>query len=188
MLFRSTIGDIFEGSISGGRIQSTEYRKGVVYQINVTNGGSGYTSAPVITFSGGAPEAGAVSAAAQCTIANGTVVTVTIIEFNGFKGGKGYTTAPTINFAAPSGAGTQAQGNVLIESRLYGNIVNNIKIEDTDTIDDSTTPSANTININRTVNTSSFNVNNWVSLSSNQIAASDITSGVIETEIGRAHV
>ena len=105
-----------------------------------------------------------------------------MLNFNGFKGGKGYTTQPTVTFSAPPGAGTQAQGNALIESRLYGNIVNNIKIEDTDTIDDSSTPSANTVNINRTINTSSFNVNNWVSLSSNQIAASDITSGVIETD------
>ena len=177
-----TIGDIFEGSISGGRIQATEYRKGIVFQINVSNGGSGYTVAPTITFSGGNPEAGAVSAAATCTIANGTVVTVTIEEFGGFKGGKGYTTQPTVTFSAPTGAGTQAQGNALIESRLFGNIVNNVKIEDTDTIDDSTSPTANTVNINRTVNTSSFNVNNWVSLSSNQIAASDITSGVIETD------
>jgi hypothetical protein len=177
-----TIGDVFTGSISTGRIQSTEYRKGVVYQINVTNGGSGYVTPPVITFAGGNPEAGAVAAAATCTIANGTVVTVTIIDFNGYKGGFGYTTAPTITFAAPPGAGVQAQGNALLESRLYGNIVNNIKIEDTDTINDSTSPTPNTININRGVNTSSFDINNWVSLSSNQIAASDITSGVIETD------
>ena len=177
-----TIGDVFTGSISTGRIQSTEYRKGVVYQINVSNGGTGYVTPPVITFSGGNPEAGAVAAAATCTIANGTVVTVTIIDFNGYKGGKGYTTPPTITFAAPPGAGTQAQGNALLESRLYGTIVNNIKIEDTDTINDSTSPTPNTVNINRGVNTSSFDINNWVSLSSNQIAASDITSGVIETD------
>ena len=177
-----TIGDVFTGSISTGRIQSTEYRKGVVYQINVSNGGSGYVTPPVITFAGGSPEAGAVAAAATCTIANGTVVTVTIIDFNGYKGGFGYTTAPTITFAAPPGAGVQAQGNALLESRLYGNIVNNIKIEDTDTINDSTSPTPNTVNINRGVNTSSFDINNWVSLSSNQIAASDITSGVIETD------
>ena len=177
-----TIGDIFTGSLTGGRIQATEYRKGVVYQINISNGGSGYTVAPTVTFSGGNPEAGAVSAAATCTIANGQVVTVTIIDFGGYKGGYGYTTTPTVTFAAPAGAGTQAQGNALIESRLYGDIVNNIKIEDTDTFDDSTSPTANTVNITRVVNTSSFDANNWVSLSSNQIAASDITSGVIETD------
>ena len=52
---------------------------------------------------------------------------------------------------------------------------------DTDTFDDSDVP-ANTVNISRVINTSSTNNNNWVSLSSNQIAASDITSGVIETD------
>ena len=176
------VGDVYTGSLTTGRIQATEYRQGVLFQINVSNGGSGYTVAPTITISGGNPSAGAVAAQASCTIANGTVVTVTINDFGGYKGGIGYTTAPTITFAAPPGAGVQAQGTALIESRLYGNIVNNIKIEDTDTIDDSTSPSANTVNLNRVINTSSFDNNNWVSLSSNQIAASDITSGVIETD------
>ena len=177
-----TIGDVFSGSVSTGSIQATEYRQGVIYQINISDGGSGYTVAPTVTISGGNPSAGAVAASATCTIANGTVVTVTIETFGGIKGGKGYTTQPTVTFSAPPGAGTQAQGTALLESRLYGDIVNNIKIVDTDTFDDSTTPTANTVNINRVINTSSFNVNNWVSLSSNQIAASDITSGVIETD------
>ena len=177
-----TIGDIFTGSLTTGRIQATEYRKGVVYQINITDGGSGYVTPPVVSFSGGNPDPGAVAASATCTIANGTVVTVTIETFGGYKGGIGYTTAPNVQFAAPTGAGTQAQGNVLIESRVYGDIVNNIKIEDTDTFQDSTSPTPVTVNINRVVNTSSFDNNNWVSLSSNQIAASDITSGVIETD------
>ena len=126
-----TIGDVFTGSLTTGRIQATEYRQGVLYQINISNGGSGYTVAPTITISGGNPSAGAVAAQASCTIANGTVVTVTINDFGGYIGGVGYTTQPTITFAAPPGAGVQAQGNALIESRLYGNIVNNIKIEDT---------------------------------------------------------
>ena len=176
-----TINDIFTGSISGGRIQATEYRTGVVYQINITDGGSGYTSPPTVTISGGNPGLGAIPAQAECTIANGEVVTVTIIEFQSIKGGKGYTTQPTVTFAAPTGSGTQAQGDAFIESRLYGNIVNNVKITDTDTIDSSDVPPV-AVNISRVVNTSSSNANNWVSLSSNQIAASDITSGVLETD------
>ena len=176
-----TLNDIFTGSVSGGRIQATEYRTGVVYQINITDGGSGYTQPPTVSFSGGSPGLGAVAAAAECTIANGEVVTVTIIAFNGYKGGLGYTSAPTVNFTAPQGAGTQATGNCLIESRLYGDIVNNIAIEDTDTIDSSDVPAV-TVNINRVVNTSADNSNNWVSLSSNQIAATDITSGTINTD------
>ena len=175
-----TLSDIFTGSITGGKIQATEYRQGVVYQINITDGGSGYVTPPVVTFSGGNPQAGAISAAAQCTIANGQVVIVDLVLFNGVIGGKGYTTPPTITIAAPAGSGTQATANALIESRLYGSIVNNIKLQDTDTIQSSDLP-PETININRIVNTSASNSNNWVSLSTNQIAASDITSGVIST-------
>ena len=176
-----TLNDIFTGSVSGGRIQATEYRTGVVYQINITDSGSGYTQPPTVSFSGGSPGLGAVAAAAECTIANGEVVTVTIIAFNGYKGGLGYTSAPTVTFSAPAGSGTQATGNCLIESRLYGDIVNNIAIEDTDTIDSSDVPAV-TVNINRVVNTSADNSNNWVSLSSNQISANDIQSGTINTD------
>ena len=175
-----TLGDVFTGSTTGGKIQATEYRQGVVYQINITDPGSGYVTPPTITISGGSPQAGAVSAAATAQIANGQVVIVTIELFNNFVGGKGYTTPPTVTFSAPAGSGTQATGVALLESRLYGDIVNNIKIEDNDTIESSDLP-PETIDINRVINTSASNSNNWVSLSSNQIAATDITSGTIST-------
>ena len=175
-----TTNDIFTGSLSTGKIQATEYRQGVVYQINLTDAGSGYTSAPVITITGGAQQQGGVQAAATCTIANGQVVTIKIVIFNSLIGGKGYTTQPTVTFSAPPGTGVTATGVALIESRVYGNIVNNIKITDTDTIQSSDIP-AETININRVINTSASSNNNWVSLSTNQIAASDITSGVISS-------
>ena len=175
-----TIGDIFTGSGTGGRIQATEYRQGVVYQLNITDGGSGYTSPPVVTISGTLQQGG-VEAKAITTIANGEVVTIQLVFFNGFLGGKGYTTAPTVTIAAPAGSGTQATAVSLIESRLYGDVVNRILIEDTDTIESSDIPSE-TVNITRVLNTSASDNNNWVSLSSNQIAASDIVSGVIETD------
>ncbi len=176
-----TLGDIFTASVSGGRIQATEYRQGVVYRINVTGGGSGYASPPTITLSGGTPQSGSVEAKAVTVIANGEVVAIDVIEFNGFKGGKGYTVPPTVTIQAPAGSGTQATASALIESRLYGDIVNRIKIEDTDTIESSDVPSE-TIDITRAVNTSSFDANNWVSLSSNQISATDIVSGTIESD------
>ena len=175
-----TIGDIFTGSGTGGRIQATEYRQGVVYQLNITDGGSGYTSPPVVTISGTLQQGG-VEAKAITTIANGEIVTIQLVFFNGFLGGKGYTTAPTVTIAAPAGSGTQATAVSLIESRLYGDVVNRILIEDTDTIESSDIPSE-TVNITRVLNTSASDNNNWVSLSSNQIAASDIVSGVIETD------
>ena len=174
------VGDIYTGSTSTGRIQATEYREGVVYQLNITSGGSGYTVAPTVTIShtGAAPT---IEAKAIATVANGQVVTLTLIEFGGVIGGKGYDAAPNVNISAPGGAGTTATASPLLESRLYGDIVNNIKIEDTDTIEDSDSPT-NTVTLNRVVNTSGFDNNNWVSLSATQIAATDITSGVIETD------
>ena len=175
-----TLGDIFTGSLSNGRIQATEYRQGVVYQLNITDGGSGYTAPPNVTISGTLQQGG-VEARAETTIANGEVVTITLVVYNGYLGGKGYTAAPTVTIAAPQGSGTQAQAAALIESRLYGDVVNRILLEDTDTIESSDIPAV-TMNITRIVNTSSSDSNNWVSLSSNQIAASDITSGVIETD------
>ena len=179
-----TIGDVFTGTPSTGRIQATEYRQGVLYKINITDGGSGYTVAPTVTISGGNPSSGAVAATATATIANGEVVTITINENAGYIGGYGFTTQPTITIAAPPGAGTQATATALIESRLYGNIVNNIKMLDTDTFDDSTSPSANTINITRVINTSAFTASNWVSLSSDSVGVSSLTGpGVISTTL-----
>jgi hypothetical protein len=176
-----TNGNIFTGSGSGGQIQSTEYRQGVVWKINITNAGSGYTVPPSIVISGGNPQGGAVSATATCTIANGQVVSITITENNGYIGGKGYTTQPSVVFTGPGGAGVTATGSALIESRLYGDIVNNIKIVDTDTVTSNNTPTGTVVDISRVINTSSKISGNWVSLSSNQISADAITSGVIAT-------
>ena len=179
-----TIGNVFTGTPSTGRIQSTEYRQGVLYKINISDGGSGYTVAPTVTISGGNQSGGSVVATATCSIANGEVVTITINENAGYIGGFGYTTQPTITIAAPPGAGTQATATALIESRLYGNIVNNIKMLDTDTFDDSSSPSANTINITRVVNTSAFTSGNWVSLSSDSVGVTSLTGpGLISTTL-----
>ncbi|AIX29768.1 tail fiber-like protein [Synechococcus phage ACG-2014e] len=177
------IGEVFVGTPSTGRIQSTEYREGVLHKINITNGGSGYTVPPTVSITGGNPSAGAVPATATCTIANGEVVTVTITENAGFVGGFGYTTQPSIDIPAPPGAGTQATADGFIESRLYGNIVNAIKILDTDTFTDNDSPT-NTINILRVVNTSSNIVSNWVSLSSEAVGVGSLTGpGVISTTL-----
>ena len=68
-----------------------------VSAITITNSGSGYATAPTITFSGG----GATSqATASCTIntTTGAIATVTIIS-----PGYGYTSTPTITLSAISG-------------------------------------------------------------------------------------
>ena len=170
-----TIGDLFSGDSTGGIIQATEYRQGVVYTLNITNGGSGYTAPPSVTISGGNPSGtNPVSAAAEATIANGVVVSLKIIASGGYVGGKGYTTTPTVTISNPGGAGITATADAFIESRLYGDIANSIKITDADSIEDSSSP-ANTVTLTRVVNTSATDANNWVSLSSNTVSVNQLT-------------
>lgn len=64
---------------------------GSVEQISITDGGSGYTSAPTVTITG----SGGSGATATATISNGVVTAVTVNN-----GGSGYTTA-TVTFSAP---------------------------------------------------------------------------------------
>ena len=60
----------------------------------ITNGGSGYTSVPTVTISGG----GGSGATASATVTNGVVTAITITN-----AGTGYTSAPTVTIAAPVG-------------------------------------------------------------------------------------
>lgn len=66
---------------------------GAVSSVTVTSGGSGYTTAPAVTFSGG----GGTGATATAVLTNGVVTSVTISA-----GGTGYTSAPTVTIAAPT--------------------------------------------------------------------------------------
>ena len=103
--------------------------------------------------------------------------------YDGYLGGKGYTSAPTVTIAAPAGTGTQATAVSLIESRLYGDIVNRIAIDDTDSIQSSDIP-AETVNLTRVVNTSAGDNNNWVPLSSNSVSVGSLTGpGVVSTTL-----
>ena len=63
-----------------------------VTSVTVTNGGAGYSVAPVVTISGG----GGTGATATATVAGGVV---TSIEMQ--SAGSGYTSMPTVNIAAP---------------------------------------------------------------------------------------
>jgi hypothetical protein len=62
-----------------------------VQSVTITNGGSGYTTAPTITFSGGNA---ITQAQATCTISNGSINLVTITS-----PGYGYTSIPTITLS-----------------------------------------------------------------------------------------
>ena len=185
-----TINDVYQARDSGGalklgksQVQATEYREGVLYKVNITNNGSGYTTTPNVTINnvGGVPTQ---AADIQATIVNGQVTTLEIVLFNGYVGGYGYTQAPGITIDAPGGAGTQATADAFIESRLYADIINNVKMEDVDFINDD---NGTTVDITRVYNTSYTKLDgsgegiNWVALSDNQIDAADIQSGTIAT-------
>lgn len=82
-------------------IQSVDYQS--VASVTVNSGGSNYTSAPTVTFSGG----GGTGAAGTATISGGRVTAVTMTS-----GGSGYTGAPTVSFSA--GGGSSASGTAVI--------------------------------------------------------------------------
>ena len=74
---------------------------GVATTFTITQGGSGYTSAPTVSFSG--PQAtDGTSAAATATITAGAVTAITLTN-----AGSGYTSAPTLTITPPT-SGTQA--------------------------------------------------------------------------------
>lgn len=89
---------------------------GVVSSATVTAGGTGYTSAPTVTFS--APQvSGGVTAAGTAVIGFG--IASTSIS----SGGSGYTSAPTVTFSAPQlTGGTTATATATITSGAISGI------------------------------------------------------------------
>lgn len=81
-----------------------DYSKDEVGSIIVNNGGNGYTSVPVVGFTGGG---GGTGAAGTAIIQNGAIVAVTITN-----PGSGYTTAPTVTFTGGGGVGAAATANL----------------------------------------------------------------------------
>jgi len=85
----------------GGDAQDTlEYITDRVSSTSITAGGSGYTSAPTVIFSGGGAWKQATGIA---QISAGAVVGITITD-----PGRGYTSAPTIAFSGGGGTGATA--------------------------------------------------------------------------------
>ncbi|MCM2493310.1 hypothetical protein ACVCIH_17660 [Burkholderia glumae] len=81
-----------------------DFSKDEVGSVIISNGGSGYTSAPTVTFA--APTSG-VTATGTAIVQNGKVVSVTITN-----PGSGYTAAPTVSFSGGGGTGAAATSNL----------------------------------------------------------------------------
>lgn len=92
-LFHSQLEIEFEagvGSTTGRATLTAVLTADVVTSVTITDGGSGYSTAPKLYFSGG----GGSGAVATSTITAGVITAVTVIT-----GGSGYTSAPTITVA-----------------------------------------------------------------------------------------
>tara|TARA_B100000424_G_C22940222_1_gene500355 strand:+ start:810 stop:1844 length:1035 start_codon:yes stop_codon:yes gene_type:complete len=87
-----------------------------VRSITLNAGGSGYTSLPTITFSGGS---GTGAKAAAVTNAAGNITAITVTE-----GGDNYISAPTVTISAPTDpAGNQATATAVLSSNTIANDV-----------------------------------------------------------------
>ena len=75
-----------------------------------TNRGSGYTSAPTVTFS--AAPGGGTTAAGTAVLQSG------IASVRVTNGGSGYTSVPTVTFSAPA-SGTRATGTARLSESGY---------------------------------------------------------------------
>jgi len=83
-------------------ILSVEVFTGQVLDVEITSGGSGYTSPPAVTFSGG----GGAGATGVATVDVG-VSGITIVD-----GGSGYTVAPNVVISGGGGVGAAAVATI----------------------------------------------------------------------------
>jgi len=88
---------------SDGTAAPTLAPAGVVDSVLITNGGTGYTTAPTVALTGG----GGSGATATATIESGSVTGVTITN-----PGTGYTSAPSVGFTGGAGTGAAATSEI----------------------------------------------------------------------------
>lgn len=99
-----TPGVDYSSTIGGANTQvSAAASQTSVTNISVENGGTGYTSAPTVTFLGG----GGTGAAATATVAGGIVTGFVVTN-----GGNGYLSAPVVVLSGGSGSGAGGAAQV----------------------------------------------------------------------------
>ena len=95
---------------SDGTSKPTVTQKGGISAVNVTNGGTGYTTAPTVAITGG----GGTGATATATVSAGVITGVTITN-----PGSGYTGTPTVAF---TGAGTGGAATAVVAESCDFNV------------------------------------------------------------------
>ena len=101
-----TLGVVTVGTIDweyeGASAEASVIITGSVTSINVTSGGSGYTTQPIVSIVGGGATSGN-QAFATAQITEGSVTGITIVN-----GGAGYTSVPTVSISGGGGSGATA--------------------------------------------------------------------------------
>jgi hypothetical protein len=105
----SPAGDLYIADYGYGQVRKVSFGSQSVVAAIPVSGGSGYTTAPTVTFS--APATG-TTATGTATITSGVVTGVTITN-----PGSGYTSAPTVTFSAAPSGGVTATG-VAVDSGI----------------------------------------------------------------------
>ena len=96
-----------DGGVSWTLLDSTE--NSAVLSFTINNGGSGYTSAPTVTFSGGGAS---IQATAMAVITNGVLTGITLLT-----AGSGYSSPPTVTISG-GGAKTQASATAALSNAI----------------------------------------------------------------------
>ena len=104
----SRTGDINMWKCSDGSEMTVNYTAGKIAHISIDNEGTGYSSAPTISISGG----GGSNATATATVSGGKITAVTITN-----GGTGYTSYPTVTVSG--GGGSSAVLTAYTELHFY---------------------------------------------------------------------
>jgi hypothetical protein len=98
----NTLGELLAGSSANN---GTIIASGKVISAEMTNNGTGYTSAPTVSFNGGGGSGATATAVLSGTTVAGVVIT---------NQGSGYTSAPTVSFSG--GGGTNAAATAYIST------------------------------------------------------------------------
>ncbi|HKS27374.1 MAG TPA: hypothetical protein VJS44_06115 [Pyrinomonadaceae bacterium] len=93
---------VYHASVYDVVWQTTTVPTGVT-EVDVTDGGTGYTTAPDVVFAGG----GGAGAAGVAQVENGAVVSVILTS-----GGASYTSAPSVSFTGGGGTGAAATAQI----------------------------------------------------------------------------
>jgi len=96
-IFHSLLEIEFEAGVGGAANVATAHSHltgDAVTSVDIDDGGSGYTTAPTVTFSGG----GGTGAVATATITGDAVTAINVTS-----GGSGYTSAPTVTISGGMG-------------------------------------------------------------------------------------